>query len=165
MSYPRTIRNFNAFVDGVGYFGIATEAKLPVVKVQTEANRNSGMEGPIGVDMGLEGMSSEISFSEWRPELLKKLGRQERFVFRPMQLGETDFEATVIIATVGGLITVAEPGDLKPGTNSPLKLTMDVRYYRLEMNGEEIWEIDLPNAKRVIGGVDQMASARAAMGF
>lgn len=165
MGYPRTIRNFNAFVDGVGYFGIATEAKLPQVKVQTEAHRGAGMEGPVGLDMGLEGMTSEITFSEWSPTLLKKLGRQERFVFRPMQRGEDDVEATTIIATVGGLITIPDLGDLKPGTNSPLKLTMDVRYYRLEIDGEEIWEIDLVNAKRVIGGVDQMASARAAMGF
>lgn len=165
MAYPRTIRNFNAFVDGFGYFGIATEAKLPAVKVQTEAHRGAGMEGPVGIDMGLEGMTSEITFSEWSPALLKKLGRQERFVFRPMQMGETDFTATTIIATVGGLITSPEMGDLKPGTNSTLKLSMDVRYYRLEIDGQEIWEIDLVNAKRVIGGVDQMASARAAMGF
>jgi P2 family phage contractile tail tube protein len=40
-----------------------------------------------------------------------------------------------------------------------------VRYARLEMDGEEMYEIDLVNAKRVIGGTDQMASARTAMGF
>jgi P2 family phage contractile tail tube protein len=44
-------------------------------------------------------------------------------------------------------------------------MMMDVRYYRLEMDGEEIYEIDLVNTKRVIGGVDQMASARSAMGM
>ena len=165
MSLPRTIRNFNAFVDGISYFGRATEAKLPQVKVQTEAHRGAGMEGPVGVDMGLEGMTAEITFAEWDPALLKKLGRHERFVLRPMQMGEEDFEATTIIATMGGLITTNETGDLKPGTNATLKMMMDVRYARLEIDGEEIYEIDLVNAKRVIGGVDQMASARSAMGM
>lgn len=165
MPYPRTIRNYNAFVDGISYFGVSTEAKLPQVKLKTEAHRGAGMDGPIGLDMGLEGMTSEISFKEWNPALFKKLGRKERFVFRPVQTGEESFEADVIIATVEGLITETENGDLKPGTDAPLKLKMDVRYYRLEINGEEIFEIDLVNAKRVIGGVDQLASARAAMGF
>lgn len=165
MAYPRTIRNFNAFVDGISYFGKATEAKLPQVKVSTEAHRGAGMEGPIGIDMGLEGMTSEITFAEWDPALWKKLGRQERFVLRPMDRGEDNFESQTIIATVGGLITAPETGDLKPGANATLKLVMDVRYYRLEIDGEEVLEIDLVNAKRVIGGVDQMASARAAMGL
>lgn len=165
MSLPRTIRNFNAFVDGISYFGRATEAKLPQVKVQTEAHRGAGMEGPVGIDMGIEGMTCELTFSEWDPLLLKKLGRQERIVLRPMQMGEEDFEATTIIATMGGLITTNETGDLKPGTNATLKMMMDVRYARLEIDGEEIYEIDLVNTKRVIGGVDQMASARRAMGL
>ncbi|MCA3480645.1 MAG: phage major tail tube protein, partial [Rhodobacter sp.] len=46
-----------------------------------------------------------------------------------------------------------------------LKLMMDVRYYRLEINGEQIVEIDLVNGKRVIGGVDQLADQRRAMGL
>ena len=165
MALPRTIRNFNAFVDGFGYFGIATEAKLPQPKVQTEAHRGAGMEGPVGIDMGLEGMTSEITFAEFDPVLFKKLGKQERFVLRPVQMGEEDFEATAIIATMGGLITTNEMGDLKPGTNVTLKLMMDVRSYKLEIDGDVVHDVDLVNAKRVIGGVDQMASARAAMGF
>ncbi|PTE15154.1 phage major tail tube protein, partial [Cereibacter changlensis JA139] len=80
MALPRVIKNFNAFVDGISYFGLATEAKLPAVKLQTEAHRGAGMDGPVGIDVGMEGLSAEISFAEWSPALLKKLGRQERFV-------------------------------------------------------------------------------------
>lgn len=165
MALPRTIRNFNAFVDGISYFGKATEAKLPQPKVQTEAHRGAGMEGPVGIDMGLEGMTAEITFAEWDPALLKKFGKTERFVLRPAQLGEEDNEATAIIVTVAGLVTTNETGDLKPGTNATLKLTMDVRSYKLELDGEAIHDIDLVNAKRVIDGVDQMASIRSAMGL
>ncbi len=164
MSIPRTIRNFNAFLDGISYFGIASEAKLPAVKIQTEALRNSGMDGAFGIDMGTEGMTSEVTFSEWRPEVLKMIGSKQRLVLRPAQLGD-DGEAGTIIATLGGLVTVLEPGDLKPGSNAPLKISIDIRYYRLELDGELIWEIDLVNAKRVVGGVDQLAGIRAAMGI
>ena len=97
--------------------------------------------------------------------LLKKPGLQQRFVLRPAAAGEVGDGADTIIATVGGLITTAETGDLKPGTDTALKLMMDVRYYRLEINGEQIVEIDLVNGKRVIGGVDQLADIRRAMGL
>lgn len=165
MALPRTIRNFNAFVDGISYFGIAMEAKLPQPKIQTEAHRGSGMDGPVGLDMGVEALSAEITFSEWRPELATKLGKLERFVLRPGQQSATDFTATTIIATMGGLITVTDYGDLKPGANVPFKLNMDVRYYRLEIDGVEMLEIDLVNAVRRIGGVDQLADIRRAMGL
>ena len=116
MAIPRMLRNFNAFVDGISYFGLATEAKLPQLKIMTEAHRGAGMDGPVGIDMGVEGMTSEITFGEWSPELLKKPGLQQRFVLRPAAAGDVGDGADTIIATIGGLITGAETGDLKPGT-------------------------------------------------
>lgn len=165
MALPRIIKNFNAFVDGVSYFGLAAEAKLPAVKVQTEGHRGSGMDGGVGIDVGMEGLSAEITFSEWSAVILKKLGRVERFVLRPAAGSPNDFSATTIIATMTGLITTSEPGDLKPGTGSMLKIGMDVRAYKLEVDNEVIYDIDLVNAVRRIGGVDQLAEIRRAMGF
>lgn len=165
MALPRVIKNFNAFWDGISYFGLAESAKLPAVKIQTEAHRGSGMDGPVGIDVGQEGMSAEITFSEWSSAILGKLGKQERFVFRPAMSSATDFSASPIIATMSGLITTSEPDDLKPGTVSKLKMTMDVRTYRLELDGSTVFDIDLVNGKRVIGGTDQLAELRRAMGL
>jgi P2 family phage contractile tail tube protein len=164
MSLPRKIRNYNAFLDGISYFGRTTEAKLPVVKINTEAHRGGGMDGPVGVDVGTEGMSAELTFADHPPEVLKQLGKQVRLVLRPAAKGE-DGTVDTIIATIGGLMTTNEPGDLKPGNDTPLKVMVDVRYYRLEMNGEVIYDIDLVAGKRVIGGEDQLAAMRAAMGI
>jgi uncharacterized protein len=165
MALPSVIRNFNGFVDGVSYFGLLLEGKLPQVKIQTEAHRGAGMDGPVGIDMGTEAMTSEMTFAEWSPALFKQMGRQARFVFRPAASSAETGETRTIIATVGGLVTTPETGDLKPGANAQLKLMMDVRYYRLEIDGEEICEIDLVNGIRRIGGVDQLAEIRRAMGL
>lgn len=163
MAIPRVIRNFNAFVDGISYFGVAAEAKLPQLKIMTEAHRGAGMDGPVGIDMGTEGMTSEITLSEWKPELLAKTGTQQRFVLRPAAAGDAG-DVDTIIASIGGLITAAETGDLKPGTNATLKLMMDVRTYRLEINGTVIHDVDLVNGRRIVGGVDQLVDIRRAMG-
>ncbi len=165
MSIPRTIRNFNAFVDGRTYFGRATEAKLPDVKIITEAHRGGGMAGPVGIDMGVEGMTSEITFAEWDPVLFKHLGKKTKFVLRPAQLGEDNFDADVIVASITGLITSPGLGDLKVGSSSSMKLIMDVRAFAFEINGEELINIDLVAGIRRVGGVDQMASMRRAMGI
>jgi P2 family phage contractile tail tube protein len=165
MALPRVIKNFNAFVDGRSYFGKATEATLPQPKIMTEAHRGAGMDGPVGIDMGMEGLSSDITFAEHDRNLLARLGKQTRFVLRPAMGSATDTGATAVIATIGGLISASETGGLKPGTNATLKMVMDVRYYRLEIDGEEIYEIDLVNAVRRINGVDQLADIRRAMGL
>lgn len=165
MALPRLIKNYNVFHDGISYFGLSSEAKLPSVKIQTEAHRGSGMDGAVGQDVGMESMSAEVTFSEWSAPILKTLGKVERFVLRPAMTSATDFSASTIIATLSGLITTSEPGDLKPGANAVLKVSMDVQTYKLELNGEVIFDIDLVNAKRVIGGVDQLAEIRRAMGM
>ena len=165
MALPRIIKNFNAFLDGVSYFGLVEEGKLPAVKIQTEAHRGAGMDGPVGLDMGTEGLSAELTFSEWVPTVIKKLGRQERLVLRPAMANPSDFGATTVIASMSGLITANEPDALKPGTGSKMKVMMDVRAYQLEIDGETVIDIDLVNAVRRIGGVDQLAEIRRAMGL
>lgn len=164
MSLPRTIRNYNAFVDGISYFGLSSEAKLPQPKIMTEAHRGAGMDGSVGIDMGTEALSAEVTFAEHRPELIGHLGSQTRLVLRPAQVAADGASTDTIIATIGGLVTETSSGDLKPGANAPLKLVWDVRYYRLEMNGVELIEIDKVAGIRRIRGVDQLAAIRRAMG-
>ncbi|MGR3199463.1 MAG: phage major tail tube protein [Paracoccus sp. (in: a-proteobacteria)] len=165
MALPKTIRNFNAFIDGISYFGLATEAKIPWPKIQTEAHRGAGMDGPIGMDMGMEALSAEATFAEWSPALLKRVGIETRVVFRPAAKADGSANVDTIVATVSGLVTGNEGGDLKPGTGANLKLMWDVRQYRLEINNAVIWDIDLVAGRRIVGGVDQLAALRKAMGI
>ena len=165
MQYPRTIRNFNAFVDGVSYAGRVLEGKIPEIKIQTASHRGGGMDGSVAVDMGTEAMQAEITLAEWPPELIKMVGTRQRMVLRPGAMGEDDFSADSFVATLGGRWTVVNFSDLKPGSDTPLKLTLEVDYYRLQHNGEELFEIDIQAGKRVIGGIDQLAGIRSAMGM
>jgi P2 family phage contractile tail tube protein len=163
MAYPRTIRNFNAFVDGVGYFGKVAKATLPELALTTEEFRGGGMDAPVAIDMGMEAMEAELEFLEHSPALLKTLGTRTRFVLRAGALGEDDFEADALVFTLGGRIVKQVQGELGAGEDATLKLTMAVDYDRREHNGLVVSEIDVRNARRIIGGVDQLAAMRAAM--
>lgn len=165
MSYPRKIRNFNAFLDGISYFGIVSAGKLPALKIKTAAHRGSGMDAEMGVDMGMEAMKSELTFDEFRPEVIKKFGRKERIVMRPAAMGEDDFEADTNIFTIGGRIIENNFDDLGAGSDSKLMIVMDVDFYQIEQNGETLVKIDVENGVRIIGGFDQLASIRQAMGI
>lgn len=165
MAYPRTIRNFNAFIDGVSYFGKSTEATLPKLNLQTEDHRGAGMDAPIAIDMGVQGMTADVSFAEWSPELCRLFGTRQNLVLRPGALGESDVTADTYIFTIGGRWSGWEGSTLKPGGSVPLKLTTSVHYFRAEFNGEELFEIDIENGKRIINGVDQLADLRKAMGL
>lgn len=164
MSYPRFIRNWTAFVDGRGYFGLVKEGKLPDLKVNTAAHRGAGMDGPVGVDMGLEGMTAELTFSEWPPEVLTMLGTLQRFVFRPAGKADDGTVQTNIL-TCAGLFTSHELGALKSGEEAPLKTRLDIRQFRFEQDGAVLLDLDLEAGRRVIGGIDQNAAIRAAMGL
>jgi P2 family phage contractile tail tube protein len=165
MQYPRKIRNFSSFIDGVGYAGKVTEGSLPELKIKTEAHRGGGMDGSIAQDMGMEGLQAAITLAEWPPELIKMFGTRQRMTFRPASMGEDDFSAEAYVSTMGGRFTVTNFGDLKPGGDTPLKLTLEVDYFRMVLDGDVLFEIDVEAGKRIIGGVDQLAEIRAAMGI
>lgn len=50
------LKNFNLFVDGRGYAGNVSEYTPPNLAVQTEDHRAGGMDAPIALDMGMEGL-------------------------------------------------------------------------------------------------------------
>ena len=165
MSLPKFIRNFNLFADGRSYMGRAMLVKLPQPKIMTEAHRGAGMDAPVGIDMGMEGMTAEFTIADWPPELMAMLGSIQRFVCRPAALPEGGGEAVTNIFSMGGLITAPEVDDIKPGGNSQLKMVMDVRTLKFEQDGRVLYDIDIPNGKRVIDGVDQLRGIRRAMGL
>jgi len=162
--YPRTIRDFIGFVDGVGYAGIILEAKLPELKLLIANHRAGGMDAPAPQDMGMEAMQAEITSAEWTEELVTLVGTRKRLVLRPGAKGQQDFVADSYIATIGGLWSATKFADLKPGSDVPLTLSLEVDYFRLEKDGKVLVEIDVEAYKRIINGVDQLASIRQAMG-
>jgi len=166
MAFPRTIRNYNAFIDGFGWFGRVVEAQVPMLKLATEEFRGGGMDAPIEQDMGLEAMSTEISFAEHNMNLMTLLGKtEERLVLRPYGRAEDYNDVDTYIYTCGGLWKEVDFDRLKTKDQINLKLTCALRYYRAQVNDQEAWEIDVENGKRVIGGEDQLLAASRAMGL
>lgn len=165
MSYPRKIKNFNAFVDGVSYIGRVSEATLPQFQLDMTDYRGAGHDGTMEIDMGTQKMQAEMTFAEWVPDVIKMIGTRQRIVLRPYAMGEDDFTADTFIFACGGRLKSNDFGSLKPGDDMPLKIMQATDFFSCEKDGEELFKIDVENSIRVVGGVDQLAEARRAMGI
>lgn len=74
-------------------------------------------------------------------------------------------KVTPVIATMRGMLKELDMGDWKPGDKAENKYAMALQYYKWEVDGRVMYEIDMVNCVRVIDGVDQMADVRSAIGL
>lgn len=166
MSFPRHIRDFNAFLDGFGYMGIAQKATLPEVKISTTRFRGAGMEGSAAIDMGLDDMMADISFAEFVPRLFDLLGTHVTMTLRPGERAREDGASRPYIFTMDGLITAPTFDGLESGKESMMKVRMEVDRLRVSVDGVAKWDLsNRAGAPRLVNGVDQLAGIRAAMGL
>ena len=165
---PQTLFNTNMFVDGMSLQGDVPSLSLPKLTVKTEEYRGGGMDAPVGVDMGLEKLEASFTTTGVRRESLKYFGLSDQTgcnaVFRGAFKGLKG-QITPVIATMRGMLKEVDLGDWKPGDKAEIKHAMAVTYYKLEIDGRVMYEIDMVNAVRVIDGVDQLAAERSALGL
>lgn len=165
---PQVLYNTNLFVDGVSFAGDVPSLTLPKLTVKTEAHRGGGMGGEIEMDMGLEKIESSFTTVGVRRESLKYFGLSDQTgcnaVFRGAFKGLKG-QITPVVATLRGMLKEVDMGDWKAGDKAEIKHALALQYYKLEIDGRVMYEIDMVNCVRVIDGVDQMADVRSALGL
>ena len=164
---PKILKKFKLFVDGKGYLGIADEITLPKVTVKTR-EVTTGFQAPIELDVGqLEKLEGSITLLEYNTEVMKLMGgwggKTTTMTARgAIQAQGKDPEPVVV--TLEGFFKEMDMGNWKDGEEAKLTMQYAVQKYKLEINKESVYEIDLYNDTRVINGVDQMTKLRAALG-
>jgi hypothetical protein len=162
------LRNFNLFVDGRGYAGNVSEYSAPPLAVQTEDFRAGGMDAPIALDMGMEGLEASFVLTAYDFDVLTLWGVAEGESVNFTARGAVEsYDGTVkaSVHRLRGKITRIERGTWSPGQMAPLTVTVRCDFFSEELDGREIHNIDVLNMTRVINGVDQLAARRAAIGI
>lgn len=164
---PQNLVNMSLSVDGRGYAGVVTSLTLPKLSVKTEEHRAGGMDVPIDFDMGMEKLEASFSLSGWDPDVLKTYGlvagNSVAVVFRGAFRND-NAQVVAAVATMRGMLKEVDPGDWKPGDKAEEKNLIALRYYKMEVDGQLIHEIDVLGMKRIIGGTDQLSAVAAALG-
>lgn len=165
---PQTLANLNLFVDGVSFQGDVPSLTLPKLTIKTEAHRVGGMDMEIELDQGMEKMEAGFTTTGVRKESLKFFGLADGTAFNGTFRGAfKGLKGAVIpvVVTLRGLLKEVDMGDWKPGDKAEIKHNVAVTYYKLEVDGRVMYEIDPLGMKRVISGVDQLAAQRSALGL
>ncbi|GHU28667.1 major tail tube protein [Betaproteobacteria bacterium] len=169
MAMPRKLKNFNVFYNGDNYIGRCAEVELPKLTRKTEDLQAGGMNGPVKVDLGLEGLEINHTWAGFEVEMYRQFGvpTADAVLLRFSGAYQRDDTAEVdaVDIVVRGRHTEIDPGSSKAGDDTEIKVKSDLSYYKLTVNGEIIVEIDVVNFVETINGVDRLAEYRAAMGI
>lgn len=159
------MRNVAAFVDGRNYAGQCSQVTLPELNIQTEEMRAGGMDAPIEMDMGMEALRASLQFLTVPTEVMKLLGKRD--IPLTLRGGLISHDGTIKGATaeLRGKFVGQNPGDWQAGSQSNFTATFAAHYYKLTVEGEEVYEIDVERMVRRINGEDQLAELRDRLGI
>jgi len=161
---PHVLKNMNLFVDGRGYAGRVDEIQLPKLTLKTEEHRAGGMDIPVEIELGMDKLEAELTLSDFDPEVFKLFGlldsTRTQITLRGAIQAQGSGARPVIVNLSGG----CKASSWKPGDKSTLKVQLAASYYKLTIADQALVEIDAVNLVRKVGGVDQMAEIRAAIG-
>ena len=160
------MKNVDLYVDGTLYLGKCESVEPPKLNLRMEEYRG-GLDAPVEVDMGLEKLECTVTTFGLDPDLLAlwgvKTGSDAPLVFRAAQ-EDGDGAVQAIRMDIRGRVKGIDWGEWKTGERVPNKVMIAVRYYKLEVDGRVLHEIDAENLIRIVNGVDQMAAIRQALG-
>ncbi|ROS05672.1 hypothetical protein EDC56_1218 [Sinobacterium caligoides] len=164
---PKVLKNFNLFVDGVGYAGIVDELSLPKLGLHTAEISAAGMDAPIDIDMGMKKLTCQFTLSEYDVNSISHFGLGDGAQVSLKIRGALDNEegVTPMVVTLHGAWSEVDFGKWKAGEKTSLKVNVSLRYYKLSIGGKDLVEVDVLNMKRIINGVDQLATTRDAIGI
>lgn len=160
--------NMNLFVDGTGYAGRIKEFKPPKVEPTSQEYLAGGMAGKIDLPMGaVEKLETEFTLTSFSAAVMGQVqvlpGVFPLITARGAILDQGGTQLPVV-ATMRASKFVSEPDTWKPTEESALKCSASLIYYKLEVNGAVVHEIDPLNMIFISGGADQLAATRGIIG-
>lgn len=154
---PGKMKRVNLFVSGLGLLGLVKNVKLPSVKTKKDVING------IHVDSGLlEPMEFECELTDFNEAMLKEASKLSEATLKVKGDYIKNNVNAKFTATLGGSLDV-DMDSLEDGKEFAQKVKMYVNVYNLELNGEEIYDINLQNVIAKIGGKDIYESTRSAV--
>lgn len=158
-----SIINANAYLGTTKLAGKLDELELPAIKVKTQEVTALGVYGSTEIPCGLEKMESKFKWNsvypdEWKQESPMKTTRV--IVKSNMMVVDADGvkKNSQVTATIGGLFKELPTGSIKPGEKMDgAEHLMAVSYYKLEVDGVQVYEIDVLNNIFKQGDTDLLA--------
>lgn len=165
---PPKLKNFNLFVDGASFLGLAKQIELPKIAMAGEEYRGAGMLGPVDMDMGLEKLEMTATYGGLIPEVMEQIGHPQVDGLQLRYVGayQADDTGDVLAAELvtRGRHKEMDPGSAEAGEDTEWKVQSTLSYLKWSTSSITRLEIDVINSVYAVNGVDRMAAIRAAIG-
>ena len=167
MAIRHVLANMAAFVNGRGYIGRVTEFTPPKLDPIVREYKAGGMGAEIAIPMGaVEKLEASFTLTGYDPDVLAAFSVVPgnlvplRFTGAMYDYDGACRPLEITLRAVLGF----EPDAWKPTEASDLKVNAMIHYYKMDVDGRTVHEIDPVNLVAVINGTDQLATMRAALG-
>ena len=167
MAIRHVLANMAAFVNGRGYIGRVTEFTPPKLDPIVREYKAGGMGAEVAIPMGaVEKLEASFTLTGYDPDVLAAFSVVPgnlvplRFTGAMYDYDGACRPIEITLRSVLGF----EPDAWKPTEASDLKVNAMIHYYKMDVDGRTVHEIDPVNLVAVINGTDQLATMRAALG-
>ena len=160
-------KSINAFINGVVLQGTIDGFEPPTVTSETEEFRAGGMDGYVDVETGQEKMECSLMTKGIQPDIIGAWCSGKPDTRLEVRGALENYDGTVksVVYEMTGLVTTIEHDELQGRGELPrVTLTMNPNFYKMTLDGEVKYEIDVVNNQRIIDGTDRLAEIRAAIG-
>ena len=165
---PEKINEYNAYLDGTKMIGVAASVTLPEVNMKTSTVSGVGVNGELdSPTIGqFESMEQEIQFNTLYSsamDMLSPLSTVNLTLRAAQQVydktGGYAFKGLRIV--MGGRVKEFNPGTVKKGDAMDAETTLELTYYMIEVDGEQVVEVDKLNGVYKVNGSDMLAGIAA----
>ena len=165
---PEKVNNYNVYQDGNKMIGLAAEVELPSIKMKTSTIEGVGVGGEIdSPTIGqFESLEAKLKFNTLyssATDLMNPLNTVNLTLRAAQQVydktGGYAFKGLRIV--MGGRVKEVNPGTVKKGNAMDAETTLELTYYMIEVDGEQVVEVDKLNGVYKVNGSDMLAGIAA----
>ena len=165
---PEKVNDYNVYQDGNKMIGLAAEVELPSIKMKTSTIEGVGVGGEIdSPTIGqFESLEAKLKFNTLyssATDLMNPLNTvnltlrgASRCTTRPAAM-----PLRRLRIVMGGRVKEFNPGTVKKGDAMDAETTLELTYYMIEVDGEQVVEVDKLNGVYKVNGSDMLAGIAA----
>lgn len=168
MKLPKQLKGFNLFIEGMNQYGVTVNIKRPSVKFATEGYTPGGGAGELTVIHGIEKLTLEITSKGYDADIMREMGGAiagKLLRYKGALQQEDSNEYLELKGEARGRIVESDPGSDEQGKGGEHKFTVELTYWKEELDGKQVTELDLLGNKISFGGNDNRAGMRAILGI
>lgn len=165
------VHDANYFVNDTSKHGLASEVTCPTIAAIMSDYKALGMIGSVELFSGFDKLESTVKWTYPDNDAQKAFANFLKPLDIMVRSNRVEYEGGAITEEVPVVIYMRgnskqfQGGTFKTKEDTELENTVSLTYFKLEVDGEEIIEVDVLNNIYKVDGVDLLATRRENLGI